>query len=110
MQETSSLELAEFAASASSLSVRAEGMLERLRRLVPFDAAWLASADPMSSGYTSLAHTDLDNGPVNYLAAPKTAGYIEVTKATGAPPPTSLSALPYPAEDLPTWAECLLPA
>jgi DNA-binding CsgD family transcriptional regulator len=110
MGPTPSLELAEIAASTNSLSVRAEGMLETLRRLVPFDAAWLASADPMSSGYTSLASTDLDDGTVQYLAGPQNARDIEVTQVNRARPPTSLSDLPYPAEDLPTWAECLLPA
>jgi hypothetical protein len=60
MEQTRSLELAEIADSTGSLSERAQQMLERLRHLVPFDAAWLALADPMSSSYTSLASTDLD--------------------------------------------------
>ena len=51
-------------------------MLERLRRLVPFDAAWLALADPMGSSYTSVASTDLDPGAVEYLSGPKAAHEI----------------------------------
>ncbi len=35
---------------------------------------------------------------------------IEVTQADRARPPLSPSDLPYPANDLPTWAECLTPA
>ena len=35
---------------------------------------------------------------------------IEVTGTDRARPPLSPSDLPYPAEELPTWAECLLPA
>ena len=35
---------------------------------------------------------------------------IEVTGANRARPPLSPSDLPYPAEELPTWAECLIPA
>jgi DNA-binding NarL/FixJ family response regulator len=40
------LELAEIAASSGSLTERAQWMLDRLRQVAPFDAAWLALADP----------------------------------------------------------------
>ena len=110
MAEMPSLELAEVATSTSPLSERAQEMLERLRRLVPFDASWLALAEPMTSRYTSLASSDLDEGSVRYLAGPQNARDIEVTQADRARPPLSLSDLPYPAGDLPTWAECLIPA
>ncbi|HEY4631224.1 MAG TPA: helix-turn-helix transcriptional regulator [Blastococcus sp.] len=110
MEQTRSLELAEIADSTSSLSERAQEMLERLRRLVPFDAAWLALADPMSSSYTSLASTDLDESTLRYLSGPKMAHDIEVTHTGRGRPPLSPSDLPYPAGDLPTWAECFIPA
>src|SRR3954465_5817137 len=110
MQATPSLEVVEIAASTGPVPDRAQGMVDRLRRLVPFDAAWLASADPMSSSYTSLASTDLDEGTVQYLAGPQMAHDIEVTQTDRARPPLSPSDLPYPAADLPTWAECLIPA
>src|SRR3712207_5076981 len=42
MKGTASLELAEIAASTSPLPQRSREMLQSLRRLVPFDAAWLA--------------------------------------------------------------------
>src|SRR3954447_21305287 len=85
MEQTRSLDLAEIAEiaeiadSTSSLSERTQEMLEKLRRLVPFDAAWLALADPMSSSYTSLASTDLDERTLQYLSGPKMARDIEVT-------------------------------
>ena len=63
MKAAPSLELAEIAGSTGPLPERAQEMLGSLRRLVPFDAAWLALADPMSSSYTSLASTDLDEAP-----------------------------------------------
>jgi DNA-binding CsgD family transcriptional regulator len=110
MKAAPSLELAEIAASAGPVGERAQQMLERLRALVPYDAAWLALTDPMSSSYTSLASTDLDEGTVQYLAGPKMAHDIEVTQTDRARPPLSPSDLPYPAGDLPTWAECLIPA
>jgi DNA-binding CsgD family transcriptional regulator len=77
---------------------------------VPFDAAWLALADPMSSSYTPLTGPDLDHGTLQYLSGPKTAHDIEVTGTDRARPPLSPSDLPYPATVLPTWAECLIPA
>ncbi|WP_231121638.1 hypothetical protein [Motilibacter peucedani] len=86
-------------------------MLESLRRRVPFDAAWLALADPGSSvGYASLASVDLPQGTERYLLGPRMAHDIEQTGTNRARPPLSPSDLPYPAETLPTWAECLHPA
>ena len=41
MGPTSTLELAEIADSTSPAPERAREMLDRLRRLAPFDAAWL---------------------------------------------------------------------
>jgi len=110
MEGTASLELAEIADSTSPLCERTQGMLKQLRRLVPFDAAWLALAGPMSSGYTSVASIDLDEGTLRYLSGPTMAHDIEVAHTAGDGLPLSPSDLPYPAADLPTWAECFHPA
>ena len=64
----------------------------------------------MSSSYTSLAGTDLDEGTLQYLSGPETAHDIELAQANRASLPMSPSDLSIPAGDLPTWAECLLPA
>ncbi|MGY1618847.1 response regulator transcription factor [Geodermatophilus sp. SYSU D00691] len=110
MTETAKLELAEIADSASPLLERSQEMLELLRRLVPFDAAWLALADPMRSSYTSVASAELDERTLHYLSGPTVAHDIEATHTDPARPPLSPSDLPYPAADLPTWAECFMPA
>src|SRR4051812_46305674 len=110
MEQTRGLELAEIADSTSPLAERTQQMLERLRRLVPFDAAWLALADPMDSSYTSLASIDLDERTLQYLSGPTMAHDIEVTHTDRGRPPLSPSDLPYPAAELPTWAECFIPA
>jgi DNA-binding CsgD family transcriptional regulator len=102
--------LAETAASAGSTSDRGQAMLEVLHRVVPFDGGWLALADPLGSGYHSLASVDLDRPVVDFLSGPLMARDIEVTGTDRARPPLSPSDLPYPAEELPTWAECLHPA
>lgn len=104
------LMLAETAASAGTTSERAQALLEDLRRLVPFDGAWLALADPMGHGYRFLASLDLDGPIVEFLSGPLMARDVEVTGTDRARPPLSPSDLPYPAEELPTWAECLIPS
>ena len=47
---------------------------------------------------------------MEFLSGPLMARDIEVTGTDRARPPLSPSDLPYPAEELPTWAECLIPA
>jgi DNA-binding CsgD family transcriptional regulator len=104
------LMLAETAASAGTVPERAQALLEALRRVVPFDGAFLAFADPTGPGYHSLVTVDLDRPMVDFLSGPQVARDIEATGTDRARPPLSPSDLPYPAEELPTWAECLLPS
>ena len=104
------LELAEVAASSQPLAVRAEALLETLLRFVPFDGAWLALADPHVPSYTTGASADLADSTLTFLAGPKHARDIELAGGNRAVPPMSPSDLPFPAEETPTWAECLIPA
>src|SRR3954462_6535734 len=110
MTEASALRLAEIAASPERLTERARALLVELRRHVPFEASWMALAEPLGTGYTSLASISLDQRTVEYLSGPKMAHDIELTGTNRPRPPLSPSDLPYPAEELPTWAECLIPA
>ncbi|WP_231851827.1 helix-turn-helix transcriptional regulator [Modestobacter italicus] len=102
--------LAEAAASAGSTFERGRAMLEVLRRVVPFDGAFLAFTDPPAHRYHLMVTADLDATTVEFLAGPQVARDIEITGTDRARPPLGPSDLPYPAEDLPTWAECLIPA
>jgi len=102
--------LAETAAPAGTTSERAQALLEVLRRVVPFDGAFLAFADPLGPGYHSLVCVDLDARTVEFLSGPQVARDIEVTGTDRERPPLGPSDLPYPAEELPTWAECLIPS
>jgi DNA-binding CsgD family transcriptional regulator len=104
------LELAEVAASSEPLPRRADALLSVLRHVVPFDGAWLALADPHRRGYTTAGSVDLADSTLTFLAGPQHACDIEVAGTDRATPPLSPSDLPYPAEELPSWAECLLPA
>lgn len=109
MGKTAAAELAEIAGSTRPLVDRAQEMLTSLSSLTPFDAAWLALADPMSSSYTSVASTALDQHTLRYLGGPRMARDIATTGGDRARPPLSPSDLPYPADELSTWAECLIP-
>src|SRR4051794_16277900 len=102
--------LARIAASSAPLPERARALLGALRSVVPFDAAWIALADPLRSSYSSLASADLDDRVVDFLSGPLMAHDIEVTGADRDRPPLSPSDLPYAAEELPTWSDCLIPA
>jgi DNA-binding CsgD family transcriptional regulator len=104
------LELAEVAGSSEPLTVRAAALLETLRRFVPFDGAWLALADPHVPGYTTGASADLADSTLTFLAGPKHARDIELVGSNRAVSPMSPSDLPFPAEELQSWAECLIPA
>src|SRR4051812_14703033 len=102
--------LARIAASSAPLPERARALLAALRSVVPFDAAWIALADPLRSSYSSLASADLDAGVVDFLSGPLMAHDIEFTGTDRDRPPLSPSDLPYAAEELPTWSDCLIPA
>ncbi|WP_051684096.1 helix-turn-helix transcriptional regulator [Blastococcus sp. URHD0036] len=109
-QTTGELLLAETAAAAGPAADRAHAMLEALRHVLPFDGAFLAFADPLGRGYHSVATLDLDGPVVQFLAGPQVARDIEATGTDRARPPLGPSDLPYPVDELPTWAECLLPS
>jgi DNA-binding CsgD family transcriptional regulator len=110
MTDDQALRLERIADSPGALAERAEALMAELGRDVPFDASWIALADPLATGYTALASTALDERTLQYLAGPEMAHDIEVTGTDRERPPLSPSDLPYPAQELPTWAECLLPA
>lgn len=110
MVEAPAVTLTRLASSTEPLRQRAQAVLGALRPLVPFDAAWLALADPLDGSYTSLASSDLDDGVVDYLSGPAMAQDIRATGTDRERPPLSPSDLPYPACELPTWSECLHPA
>jgi DNA-binding CsgD family transcriptional regulator len=102
--------LARVAASSASLPRRARALLDGLRSAIPFDAAWLAFTDSVTDTYVSLASVDLGDDVVDFLGGPVMAGDLAATGADRDRPPMSRSDLPYPAERLATWTDCLLPA
>jgi DNA-binding CsgD family transcriptional regulator len=102
--------LGRIAASADPLPKRALALLVALRSAVPFDAAWLAFADPRGSRYVSLASLGLDDDIVGFFSGPEMAHDIAVTGTDRDRLPVSRSDLSYPSEHLSTWSDCLTPA
>ena len=71
------LEMAEIAGSSDPLPRRGEQTLAVLRRVVPFDSAWLALVDPRHPDYTTLADADLATSTRTFLAGPTHASEPE---------------------------------
>lgn len=88
--------LTRIVASPERLPDRASALLTTLRTVVPFEAAWLAFADPMSGAYVTAASVDLDQGTVDLLGGPAMARHIADTGADGDGPPRSRSAPSLP--------------
>jgi DNA-binding CsgD family transcriptional regulator len=104
------LRVADIAASPGLLQERAQALLIELGHHIAFDASWIALAEPDGMRYTSLASIALEESTLNYLSGPTMAHDIELTGTDRARPVLSASDLPYPPEELQTWAECVLPA
>jgi DNA-binding CsgD family transcriptional regulator len=103
-------EMSEIAVSTAPLPERARGLLDRLHRSVPFDAAWLALSDPQSYVYATAASTGLSPSVIDHLDSPATARDLQLTGLTRHQPPVSAGELPIPLDEVATWAECLTPA
>ena len=110
MPSDPALRLAEIAVDPGPVPERAQALVEELQRHVPFDASWLAMAEPFGTGYASVAARSLDQGTADYLGGPKAARDLEISGANRERAPLSPSDLPIPVEEVPTWAECLTPA
>src|SRR3954452_19425926 len=109
MGASPTLELAEIADSTGPVPERAREMLETLRRLAPFDDAWLALTDPMSSSYPTVASNDLDESILQYLNGPTVTHDIERAQTVRGRAPLSPSDLPYPAVEVQTWESASSP-
>lgn len=103
-------EMIEIASSNSPLLERAQGLLERVERWLPVEATWLTLCDPESNAYTTVGSTGLERPVLDYLGRPAVAQEIQLTGLNQNRPPVSLAELPVAVDELPTWAECLLPA
>nr|MCW2729034.1 DNA-binding response regulator [Aeromicrobium sp.] len=103
-------QILEVAASAAPLLERARELVESLDRWLPVEAMWLAVSDPHSNVCTTVASTGLDGSVLDYFNRPSVAREIQLAGLNVDRPPVSVRELPLPRDELPTWAECLVPA
>ena len=103
-------ELFEIAASTAPLQERAQGLVDRLEHWLPVDATWLALSDPGSNVYATIGSTGLERSVLTYLDRPAVAQEIQRAGLNHNQAPLSLAELPIAADELPTWADCLVPA
>jgi hypothetical protein len=104
------LELAEIAAGTTTLQQRAQAVLERLGRILPVDAAWLAVRDPERRRHTPLATTGLAEPLRRYFLTPEADAEVDHLDLNRWRPPMLVGEIPIPLSELRAWAEHLLPA
>lgn len=103
-------ELAGLAAAPATVHERAQAVLERLGRMLPFDAAWLAVRDPELGRHSPLATTG-PAGPLDrYFRTPEADAEVDRLGLNGRRPPMLVGEIPVPLPELRAWAEHLLPA
>jgi len=103
------LELAGIAAG-TTLQQRAQAVLERLDRILHFDAAWLAVRDPERRRHTPLATTGPDEPLRRYFLTPEADAEVDSLDLNRWRPPMLVGEIPIPLPELRAWAEHLLPA
>jgi DNA-binding CsgD family transcriptional regulator len=109
--ETVGTTLRRIAASADPMPCRALASLVALRSAVPFDAAWLASADPRNSSYVTLASLDLDEDIDGFFSGPAMTHDLAAAGNDGDHLTVSRSDPSYPSSDHPpAWSAWLAPA
>ena len=102
--------LSTIAATSEPLQSRAQALLASLLQVLPFDGAWMALADPRNESYETIASAELDRETVDFLGSSTTAHDILLAGCSRRGAPMSPSDMPFPAEELRTWSECLTPA
>jgi hypothetical protein len=104
------LEFAGIAGARTTLQERAEAVLERLGRFLPFDAAWLAIRDPEQRRHTPLATTGSAEPLRRYFLTPEADAEVDQLDLNRRRPPMLVGEIPIPLPELRAWAEHLLPA
>lgn len=103
-------ELAGIAASPATVQERAAQVLEHLRRIVPFDAGWLAVRDAERHRHLPLATTGAVAPLREYFDRPDADEELDRLGLNRCRPPLLASEMPVPLSEVCAWAEHLLPA
>jgi DNA-binding CsgD family transcriptional regulator len=103
------VEVAEIASALGPIGDRAAALLEPLRRVIPFEGAWIGLLDPERRAHLSLVQYGYDDRTRAHLDGPRALSEIERLgiQRRG---PAWLRDLPYPVAESPGWGEYLWPA
>ena len=104
------VEVAGIAAAPASIAERAAALLEPLRRVVPFQGAWIGLLDPERHEHVPLVSPGYDDRLRAFFTSPAAVAEAELVGLHRARPPMCLRAMPVPTEELHSWAEYLWPA
>ncbi|TCI99692.1 LuxR C-terminal-related transcriptional regulator [Aeromicrobium sp. IC_218] len=102
-------EMVDIVASTLPVLDRAQSLVESLGRWLSVDAVWLTLCDPASNAYATVGSTGLERPVLDYLASPSVAQEVQLAALNHDRPPVSVTELPVPVDELPTWADCLIP-
>ncbi|MFI7599163.1 LuxR C-terminal-related transcriptional regulator [Actinoplanes sp. NPDC049681] len=102
--------VAQIAVMPGSVGQRAHALLEPLRRLVPYDAAWISLLDPERRILPPLVREGYDARVQQYLDGPQLMDDIELVGMHRHRPPMRLKDLPVPPSEVVGWADYLRPA
>jgi DNA-binding CsgD family transcriptional regulator len=103
------VEVAGIVAAPGPIGERAAALLEPLRRVIPFEGAWIGLLDPERRAHLSLVQYGYDNRTRAYLNGPRALSEMEQVgiQRRG---PARLRDLPFPVGESLAWAEYLWPA
>jgi DNA-binding CsgD family transcriptional regulator len=73
------------------------------------EAIWLTLSDPGANVYATVGSTGLERSVLEYLDRPSIAQQTQTAGMNQNRPPISVRELPVAVEELPTWADCLIP-
>ena len=104
------LDVSRIAVAQMSIEERAEALLEPLRRIVPFQGAWISLLDPDLGEQTPLVSYGYPAELVRYLGGPESVAEIERLGLNRAAMATRLVDLPVPLQEIRSWVEYLAPA
>jgi hypothetical protein len=112
MNPTASLrvEMANIAAGAGDIEQRADALLDALRGVVPYGAAWIGVRDPETRKHHRVGSDGDIDSLARYFALPEADDEIEALGLNRFQPPVPASALPVPLADTRAWGEYLIPA
>jgi DNA-binding CsgD family transcriptional regulator len=104
------LEVAHIASAPGGVVQRAEALLEPLRRLIRFDAAYIALLHPQRREHLALVRHGYDQRTTTFLDTPALMDDIELLGLDRTRPPMRVTDFTAPPEEIQSWAEYLRPA